>query len=272
LNINNLKAKAQWLRKEIFEMVVRQNKGHIPSCYSCADIMVALYYGRVAHIIQNQPDAPNRDRIIVSKGHAAMVQYPILSDFGFFSKNELKRFTQPGGLLGMYADFRIPGIEGISGSLGHGVGMGAGFALSARQNKQKYRSFVVVGDGECYEGSVWESAMFAAHYKLDNLIAIIDRNQLCILGNTEELLEIGDLQEKWRSFGWDTTVVDGHCFSELRAAFSRIGKTDGKPLAIIANTIKGKGISYMENQPEWHNRMPNDKQITQARIELGITI
>ena len=270
MNINDLEAKAQWLRQEIFEMVIRQKKGHIPSCYSCVEILAALYYGRVANIIENQPDNPKRDRIIISKGHAAMVQYPILSDFGFFPKSELEHFTEPGGLLGMYADFRIPGIEGISGSLGHGVGMGAGFALAARQNRENYSSFVVVGDGECYEGSIWESAMFSAHHKLDNLIVIIDRNQLCILGKTEELLEIGNLEEKWRSFGWDAISVNGHSFTELMAAFSRIGKTNGKPLAIVANTIKGKGISFMEGRPEWHNRMPNDEQIVQARIELGM--
>ncbi len=270
MNLNDLEAKAHWLRQELFEMVMRQKKGHIPSCYSCAEIMVALYYGGVANITEGNPDDPNRDRIIVSKGHAAMVQYPILADLGFFPKSELEHFTEPGGLLGMYADFRIPGIEGISGSLGHGVGMGAGFAMAARQDKQDYLSFVILGDGECYEGSIWESAMFAAHRKLDNLVAIIDRNQLCILGKTEELLELGDMEAKWRSFGWDAVTVDGHSFDELMPAFDRIGKTDGKPLAIIANTVKGKGISFMEGRPEWHNRMPNDEQIAQARSELGL--
>ena len=167
---------------------------------------VALYYGGVAHVVPGQPDEPNRDRIIVSKGHAAMVQYPILADLGFYDPAELDRFTQPGGLLGMYADFRIPGIEGISGSLGHGVGMGAGLALAARQNGADYRTFVVLGDGECYEGSIWESAMFAAHHQLDNLVVIVDRNDLCILGKTEDLVRLGDLEDKWRSFGWSVFV------------------------------------------------------------------
>ena len=269
--MNDLSNKARWLRQEIFRMVIRKKKGHIPSCYSCAEIMIALYYGGVANIFKQNPDDPKRDRIIVSKGHAAMVQYPILADFDFYPKNELERFTEPNGLLGMYADFRVPGIEGISGSLGHGLGMGAGFALAAKQNTQSYRTFVILGDGECYEGSVWESAMFAAHHNLDNLIAIIDRNDLCILGKTEDLLKIGDLESKWRSFGWEVFSVDGHSFDELLAAFDRIGDTNGKPLAIVANTIKGKGISFMEGRSEWHNRMPSEEQIKLAEKELGIS-
>lgn len=270
MNINDLEDKALWLRRELWDMVMRQRKGHIPSTYSCTEIMVALYYGGVARCTPGQPDDPNRDRIIVSKGHAAMVQYPILADLGYFDKSELARFTQPGGLLGMYADFRIPGIEGISGSLGHGVGMGAGMALAARQDEADFRSFVIVGDGECYEGSIWESAMFAAHHKLENLITIVDRNELCILGKTEELLELGQLEDKWRSFGWETLSVDGHSFGELMDAFSQIGMTRGKPLAIIANTVKGKGISFMEGRSEWHNKMPSDELMAQARDELGL--
>jgi len=270
LNINDLEEKALWLRRELFEMVMRQKKGHIPSSYSCADIMTALYYGGVLNYQEGNADYPDRDRVIVSKGHAAMVLYPILADIGYYDAAELQRFTEPGGLLGMYADFRIPGIEGISGSLGHGVGMGAGFALAARQDGKSYRSFVLVGDGECYEGSIWESAMFAAHHKLDNLITIVDRNQLCILGRTEDLVELGDLEGKWRSFGWDAVSINGHDFGEISAALGRAGKTHGRPLAIIANTVKGKGISFMEGRSEWHNRMPDQSQIEQARTELGL--
>jgi len=270
VKINDLEDKALWLRRELWEMVMRQRKGHIPSSYSCADIMVALYYGGAARVVAGQPDKPDRDRIIVSKGHAAMVQYPILADLDFFDSAELEGFTQPGRLLGMYADVRVPGIEGISGSLGHGVGMGAGFALAARQDRADYRTFVVVGDGECYEGSIWESAIFAAHHNLDNLVVIVDRNDLCILGRTEELLALGDLEDKWRSFGWSAMSVDGHSFDELLAAFASVGETGGKPLAIIADTVKGKGISFMEGRPEWHNKMPSDTQAALARVELGL--
>ena len=272
MTLNDLKSKAFWLRQELFKMAMRQKKGHIPSSFSCAEILIALYYGGVATITRGQPENQNRDRVIMSKGHAAMAQYPILADYNFFTNKELERFTQKDGLLGMYADFRIPGIEGISGSLGHGVGMGAGFAMAARQDDGGYNTFVIVGDGECYEGSIWESALFAAHHKLDNLIVIVDRNELCIMGKTEELLELGDLKDKWCSFGWHSVGVDGHSFDELMPAFDLVGKTGGKPLVIIANTVKGKGISYMEGRSEWHNRMPSDKQIAQARTELGLEV
>jgi transketolase len=270
LNINDLEDKALWLRRELFEMAMGQKKGHIPSCYSCADIVTALYYGGVLTYKEGAPDYPDRDRVIVSKGHAAMVLYPVLADIGYFPVDELKHFTEPGGLLGMYADFRVPGIEGISGSLGHGLGMGAGFALAARQDGQGYRTFVILGDGECYEGSVWESAMFAAHHKLDNLVAIVDRNALCILGRTEDLMELGDLEDKWRSFGWNAVGIDGHDFDAILDAFAKPEKCDGRPLAIIADTVKGKGISFMEGRSEWHNRMPNEEQMAQARSELGL--
>lgn len=270
--ISELCEKSKWLRKELFEMAMRQKSGHIPSCFSCVEIMISLYYGGVARIITGKPEDPERDRIIVSKGHAAMVQYPILADFNYFQKQELEKFTMPGGLLGMYADNRIPGIESISGSLGHGVGIGAGMALAAKDAGIGYRSFVILGDGECYEGSIWESAMFAAHHKIDNLVVIVDKNKLCILGKIEKLLNQGDLAEKWKSFGWHTISVNGHSHKELHNAFSHIGKTQGKPLAIIADTIKGKGISFMEGRHEWHNRMPDDDLIEQARIELNNSI
>ena len=144
MKINDLENKALWLRQELFEMVMRQKKGHIPSCYSCVEVMVALYYGGVMNIKHGCSEDPERDRVIVSKGHAAMVQYPILADFDFYSKSELLKFTEPGGLLGMYADYRIPGIEGISGSLGHGIGMGAGFAIAARHDFKKYQSYIIL--------------------------------------------------------------------------------------------------------------------------------
>lgn len=270
MTINDLEDKALWLRRELFEMAMRQKQGHIPSSYSCADIVTALYYGGVLKYKEGEPDWEGRDRVIISKGHAAMVLYPILADIGYFPVGELQRFTEPGGLLGMYADFRIPGIEGISGSLGHGLGMGAGFALAARQDGHDYRTFVVLGDGECYEGSIWESAMFAAHHKLDNLVAIVDRNELCILGRTEDLVALGDLEKKWRGFGWEVISIDGHNFTEIGDAFARVGKSNGHPLAIIADTVKGKGISFMEGRSEWHNRMPSEEQLAQARGELGL--
>jgi transketolase len=267
--IQELKQRAKWLRQSIFEMVMKASQGHVPSSFSMVETLVALYYGGVARIFAQQPHHPERDRIFISKGHAAHALYPIFADLGFFPADELERFTHPDGMLGMYADFRIPGIEGISGSLGHGVGMGAGIALAARQNGENHRTFVIVGDGECYEGSIWESALFAAHHRLDRLVTIVDRNQLCILGRTEDCLQLGDLAAKWAAFGWAVVEADGHDFASLMSAFSRIGDTGGKPLAIVANTVKGKGISFMEGKAGWHNKMPDPALLAQARAELS---
>jgi transketolase len=268
-NAPDLVGRARWLRRQILDMVVPTGKGHIPSSYSMAEILVCLYYGGVARVTPKNPSDPDRDRVIVSKGHAAIAQYPILADLGFFPKDELSRYTQPGGILGMYADNRIPGIEGISGSLGHGLGMGAGMALAARMDKRRYNAFVVLGDGECYEGSVWEAAMFAAHHRLDNLVAVVDRNRQCILGQTERLLAFGDLEGKWRGFGWEAVTVDGHSVDELQTAFARRGLVEGRPLCIVAETVKGKGLSFMEGQEHWHSQMPNPEQLALARSELA---
>ncbi len=269
METDDLIAKSRWLRKELFEMVIRQGKGHIPSSFSMAEILVALYYGGVLRFRFGEPQWPGRDRLIVSKGHAAMALYPILADIGYFPRTELERFTQPEGLLGMYADARVPGIEGISGSLGHGLGMAAGFCYAARHNGVDARSFVILGDGECYEGSVWESALFAAHHGMDRLVAIVDRNHSCILGQTEALVRMEPLEDKWRSFGWHALRVDGHDYRSLSRAFDQVGRTGGKPLAIIADTVKGKGISFMEGGVEWHNRMPSEELVLRARADIA---
>ena len=261
--------RSQWLRQEIFEMVARQGTGLIPSCFSSVEILVALYYSRILNFKAGQPDWVDRDRFIMSKGHAGLAQYPILADLGYFPKNELAHFTEPESLLGLYADIRIPGIEGSSGSLGHGLGLSAGFALAAKYDNRAYRNFALLGDGECYEGSIWEAAMFAAHHQLDNLVAIIDCNELCIMGRTEELLNLGDLESKWKSFGWHAVTVDGHSYSSLlEEGFSEIDNSDGKPVVIIAKTTKGKGISFMEDAPQWHFKSMNDDQENIARKEL----
>jgi len=266
---SELLQRSQWLRREIFEMVVGAGQGHMPSSFSMVEILVSLYFGGIARHTPGRPDDPARDRVIVSKGHAAAALYPILAERGYFPREELARFTQPGGLLGMYADFRVPGIEGISGSLGHGIGMGAGFALAARMAGAATRSFVIVGDGECYEGSIWESAMFAAHHRLDNLAVVVDRNHLCILGATEDCLQLGDLAAKWQSFGWEVACVNGHRYCELLPALRRVGNTGGRPLVVIADTVKGKGVSFMEGKAGWHNRMPDAEKAALARAELA---
>ncbi len=267
----NLTERSAWLRRELLEMVAPHGKGHLASAFSSIEIFVALYYGGILKF----PVAPCRwpaDRVIVSKGHATLGLYPILADLGYFPAEELKRYTKPDGLLGIYADMSIPGIPCTSGSLGHGLGIAAGFAL-ADKSRGFYpvnRTYVVLGDGELYEGSCWEAAAFIAHHRLRNVVAIVDRNELCILGKTEELLELDDIAEKWRSFGWDTATVDGHDPYEVSAALKLnvIDSIADQPQVIIANTVKGKGISFMEGRPEWHGGVPSGEQLEQARGEL----
>ena len=264
VSTESLIEKSKWLRKQLLELVVNTQKGHIPSCYSCAEIVVALFYGGYLNYNAANPDDENRDRILVSKGHAAMVLYPILADLGFFPESELKNFCKPDGLLRMYADNSIPGIESITGSLGHGLGIAAGYALRAKRDNKDFCSFVILGDGECYEGSIWETALFASSYNLDNLVTIVDRNRLCIMDETENCVKLDDLAKKWDAFGWETYVVDGHSYASILPIFEKIKlSTTGKPKA-----IKGKGISFMEGQPLWHNKMMNEEQVIAATLEL----
>lgn len=264
-----LQARAQWLRLELLEMVAKSRKGHLPSCYSATEILVSLFYGGVLRVKPGQPRWPERDRLIVSKGHAGMAAYPIYADLGFFPKEELWRFTKADGILRMYPDPSIPGVESSTGSLGHALGVASGLGLMAKRDGKAFRSFVLLGDGELYEGSIWETALFAAHNRLDNVVAIVDRNGLCIMGGTEQLVRLDSVEDKWRAFGWHVVSVNGHSFSSLLDALSQVGKTDGKPLAIVAHTVKGRGISFMEHQALWHNKIPSEAQFEQMRQELS---
>ena len=268
LLINDLSAKSQWLRNEVFEMSVRAGQGHLASALSQIDIVISLYYGGLLRFTKGDPKAADRDRVIVSKGHATMSLYPVLADLGYFPKEELDRYGKPEGLLRIFGNTSIPGIEATSGSLGHGPGIACGMCMAAKKNGEDHRTFVILSEGEMYEGSVWESAIFAAHNELDNLVVVIDRNRKIILGDTEDMMKLEPVEDKWRAFGWETFVVDGHSHEELISAFAEVGKRKGKPIAIIANTTKGKGISYMEGSHEWHYLVGNEEQIIQARAEL----
>ncbi|MFV0563068.1 transketolase [Malaciobacter mytili] len=269
MEIERLINKSQEIRIKLFDLVMQDMKGHIPSSFSSLEIVLNLFYGKIMNFDVTNPNNPNRDRLIISKGHAAMVLYPILQELGYFDKSELKKFTKPDGILRMYADHTIPGIEAITGSLGHGLGISNGYAYAAKQDNKDYKSFVIIGDGECYEGSIWESAMFASHYKLDNLIVILDVNGLCIMGETKNCIDQGSLENKFRSFGFETINVNGHSHKDIQRGFKIINNKNGKPKAIIAHTVKGKGISFMENHPLWHNKMPTKAQIEQAYKELA---
>jgi transketolase len=265
-----LKKKAKNIRSLILEMCVGAGTGHVSSSFSCVEILVALYYGKILRYDLARPQWPGRDRFILSKGQASPLLYAVLADLGFFAKSQLSKFCQARGPFGVHLQKDVPGVEITAGSLGHGLGIGAGLALAAKMDKKRYLTFVLLGDGECHEGSVWEAAMFAAHNKLDNLVAIIDRNQLCATGFTEAMVKLDPFAGKWEAFGWEVILVDGHSFEEIIPALSRARlKHNGKPLMIIADTVKGKGISFMENHPRWHGMAPQGKQARLARAELS---
>lgn len=266
-----LEKKAKWVRRKVLEMTVKAGAGHIAPSLSCIDILVSLYYTGVLNVKAKKPKWPNRDRFILSKGQAAVALYAILADIGFFPISELMTFTREGSRLGGHTEDTIPGVEAFTGSLGHGLSIAAGIALAAKMDNKHYRCFSLLGDGECHEGSVWEAAMFAGQHRLNNLVAIIDNNGLSATDLLKRYLDVEPLEEKWKSFGWDTAVVNGHSFEQLLSVLNNLSsrQTD-KPLVIIALTTKGKGISFMENKPIWHYRIPIGDELKAARRELSL--
>ena len=270
MGIEELEKKARWVRRQALEMVVSAGKGHIGGALSCTDILVALYYGGILRVDPHRPDWADRDRFILSKGHSCVALYSVLADLGFFPVAELGSFCQKGSRLGGHPDRNIPGIEADTGSLGHGLGIAAGLALSAKIDKKERQTVVLVGDGESYEGSVWEAAMFAGHHGLDNLTAIVDRNQQCVTDFTEDCNRLEPLADKWKAFGWDVRDVDGHSFAELLGAFKDFrSRRSSRPLVLIASTIKGKGVSFMERTLVWHHSVPAGEELKIARQELA---
>lgn len=273
MNISELEQKAQWVRRQVLEMAVRAGEGRVASSLSCADILVALFHGGALHFDPNNPRWEGRDRFVLSKGQGALALYPVLADLGFFSLSELDRYCQPGAMLGPYGGENLPGVDGIWGSLGHGLGVACGLALAARMDGKPHSVVVLVSDGECYEGSTWEAAMFAAHHRLSNLVAIIDRNWMCVTDYTEHCLRLESLADKWRAFGWETVIVPGHDLGALLSQFHRFHtrSTAGNllpPLVVIAETVKGKGISSLENNILGHVTIPRGEELERARREL----
>ena len=269
-NLELLKNKSKWLRKTIFEMLAKAQQGHPGSVLSMIDILTTLYYGNIIKFVKSDYQSDLNDKIIISKGHAAMALYPIFADIGFFDKKHLEHFGTKDGLLKVFGNISIPGIDATSGSLGHGIGIGIGYAISYKYDNRNNKTFVIISEGEMYEGSIWESALLASQKKLDNLIIILDRNNKIILGDTEDCVALNPIEDKWKSFGFHTISVDGHSFGDLLNAFSLIGKTNNKPLLIIANTIKGKGISFMENDPKYHYWQKLDENLLKiAREDLS---
>ena len=266
MTVEELTAHAKWVRRQVLEMIVSANKGHIGGSLSCTDILVALYQGGILAVSPKGITDLNRDRFIMSKGHACEALYAVLASFGFFPIEELQQYGQPGSMLMSHPWKDIPGVEVSTGALGHGLGIGAGIALAGKLDELSYRTFVLMGDGECYEGSVWEAAMFAAHHKLCNLCCIVDRNRQITLDFTEDCLRLEPLARKWEAFGWRVVEVNGHDMESLLQVFS---STTEAPTVCIANTIKGKGISYMEDQPGWHHAVPKGDMVEIARKDLS---
>jgi len=256
-----LETKAQYVVDTLYKMCCEKRVGHISSACSCVDILVALYYGDVLQFDPNVPKTPNRDRFILSKGNAGVALYAILADLGFVDKGELDKFCTEDGILGGHPSAFIPGIEIGTGSLGYGLGIGSGMALSARLRREHWMTYVVMSDGECYEGSTWEAAIFAAHNKLNNLVAIIDRNYQGATDFTENAIGLEPLVEKWVAFGWDVQVVNGHDKTQLLNVLGwPRSRFNNKPKMIIAETVKGFRVDYMCFDPSWHARCPSNEQ------------
>jgi len=265
-----LKARAAQLRGKIIDMSHAAQAAHLASSLSCADILVAAYW-HVLNIDPQTPDDPLRDRFILSKGHAAAALYAVLAMRGYFPIEELDTFCKDGGRLAEHPPANLlPGVEAATGSLGHGLPLGCGMALSGRIKGETFRVFALLSDGENNEGSVWEAAMFAAAQKLDNVCVVVDYNKWQATARSDETLMLAPLCDKWAAFGWDAREIDGHDIGALAEAMQRVPNGSGKPVALIAHTIKGKGVSFMEDDNNWHYRAPTAEEVVKARKELGL--
>ena len=263
---DSVEARARAIRAKIVRMAHAGRTPHVASALSCADLVAALYF----NVLRIDPAAPQdeaRDRFILSKGHGCMALYAVLAERGFFAEGLLGEYARDGGRLAEHpAPHCVPGVEAATGSLGHGLPLGAGLALAAKIRQSSYRVFVLLSDGECAEGSVWEAALFARAQRLDNLVAVVDYNKFSAMGPTSPYLE--PLAEKWRAFGWSCVEIDGHRVDSIAAALSRLPFEPRQPFVVIAHTVKGKGVSFMENDLEWHYRPPNDNDLRRALDEI----
>ncbi len=265
---DDLRAIAYTLREHIVRMCADSPGAHLGGSMSSVEILTVLLFDGVVRVDPSNPKWEDRDYFIFSKGHSSASLYAAMAERGFFPVEELKEYKKTGGRLAGHPSKAIPGIELATGSLGHGLGVGNGIALAAKHDGEDRRVYVVLGDGECQEGSIWEAAMTAAHYKLDNVVAIVDRNFVQEDGKTEDIMSLEPFAEKWRAFGWDAREIDGHDVEALSSALHDIPFTSGKPSVIIAQTVKGKSISYAEGNHAWHYGKMNAEQREQAFKDL----
>jgi len=254
------------IKLKAWNMAYKAKASHMGGNFSVADA-IAVLYKDIANYNPQNPQDENRDRIVLSKGHCCAVMYAVLAECGFFSAKELDTFGENGSLFSCHISAKVPGVELSSGSLGHGAAVAAGIALNGKLKNKNYHVYAICGDGECNEGSIWEMIMFAGQMKLNNFTVIVDANKMQALGDTKDIINIEPMAEKWRSFGWYAIDVDGHNHDELRAAFRK--DSEGKPKVIIAHTIKGNGISFMENSLWWHYQIPFGDYYTTAINELN---
>ena len=268
--LKSLIDKTHKARQLIIKTIIESGAGHPGGALSCIDVMTALYF-HTMNIDSQNPMWDDRDRFILSKGHSSIALYTLLHMLGFIDGETLSTFRKDNSDLGGHLDMlKVPGVEMSTGSLGHGLSVGVGRALAAKIDGKAHRIFVMMGDGETQEGSIWEAAMSASHYKLDNLIGIVDRNKIQIDGFTEDIMTLEPYSDKWESFGWNVKEIDGHNMEEILEVFSTIANQSGKPTMIISHTVKGKGVSYMENTAKWHGGAPSGDLAERALADLLI--
>ena len=265
---NEILELARKIRIHATRMIHTAKSSHLGSNLSMAEILAALY-GKVLNITPDSIEDPKRDRLVLSKGHAAAAYYAVLAECGFFPVEWLEKFYLNGARLAGHATHDIPGIEVSSGALGHGLSMSAGMSLAGKLDGIPYRVFAVLSDGECDEGSTWEAAMFSAHHSLDNLVAIVDYNKIQALGHTRDIVDLEPFADKWRAFGWSVREIDGHDIEQIVSTLEEVPFEKNQPSCIVAHTIKGKGVSFMEDDVLWHYRNPQGEEYEEAMKELG---
>ncbi|HLC49871.1 MAG TPA: transketolase [Candidatus Nanoarchaeia archaeon] len=262
-----LKQKAKDLRKTIIDVVYKAQSGHPGGSLSEIDMLVALYFYKM-NINSSKPHWEDRDRFVLSKGHASPGLYAVLAEKGYFAKSELDGFRKTGRMLQGHPELNTPGVDFAGGSLGQGICFALGVALACRLDKRKNKVYAMIGDGEAQEGSVWEATMAAAFHKVDNLIVILDKNQVQETGKTKEVMDLGDVSAKWKSFGWNVIEINGHDMAQCVSSLDKASKVKGKPTMIVSNTIKGKGVSFMELNHKFHGKAPNEEEYKKAISDI----